>query len=365
MKKILIALPNDSLGGAEQFLKMIANYYIDKGCIVYVLFLKKERDNGWRDLKSKDNVHLLFTGASSEKRGLMPFLKQLGSLRDIHFDYVYTSHLHLTGTVGFFIKLGIIKTKYFVGRESTLVFSRFKGIKLFLFKILYRIGYSALDLLICQTGLMKEQFIESLPRIAKKIKIFVIPNPIRLAKKVEQKSLQTIKYNNYIVSAGRLIPEKGFDILISVFSKLHKHFPDLKLVILGEGKDRKALEQQIEDLKMKDHIFLEGFVENVYPYFNAARLCVVSSRIEGFPNVLLQMMSENPNVVATKCAGDIDKIPGIYLSEINDEEDLLRAMTSCLNNCNKENEIQFDTFLRERSIENFVNNVNQYLQNEA
>jgi len=55
---ILVALPNDTLGGAEQYLKMVAQQFVKRQCNVYVLFLKKQNDNGWHNLSVNKNIHL-------------------------------------------------------------------------------------------------------------------------------------------------------------------------------------------------------------------------------------------------------------------------------------------------------------------
>jgi glycosyltransferase involved in cell wall biosynthesis len=364
MKKILIALPNDTLGGAEQYLKILANLYLNSGYSVFVLFLKKEDNYGWSEFKNRENACLIYTNASSEKFGLFSFIKNLWFLKRIKFDYIYTSHVHLTGLIGFFIKLKIIDKKFFIGRESTLIFDRFKGLKLFLFKINYHLGYSELDLLICQTMLMKQQFLNNLPGLSKKINVTVIPNLIDLNNNnVTENSFENISFQNFIVSAGRLIPEKGFDLLIDAFSRLHQDCPDLKLVILGEGNDRKFLEEKILNLKLSEFVFLHGFVKNVYPYFSAAKLCVVSSRIEGFPNVLLQMMSQNNNVISTKCAGGIDDIKGLFVSETNSVESLYFAIKNCLlSSETKKNRELFDIELESRSIHSFIDKINFELE---
>ena len=152
---------------------------------------------------------------------------------------------------------------------------------------------------------MKAQFIKNLPFISKKINIKTIPNPINL-KKTLQPNTDFIFNEDYIVAAGRLIEEKGFDILIDAFNLLQNDYSNLKLVILGEGPLRSHLEAKINDLNLVSKILLPGRVSNIFDYFKLARVCVVSSRIEGFPNVLLEMMSQNTNVISTRCAGDID-----------------------------------------------------------
>ena len=113
----------------------------------------------------------------------------------------------------------------------------------------------------------------------------------------------------YIVSAGRLIPEKGYDVLIRAFHALNRQ--DLVLVALGQGSENDRLHQLIKSLELEGRVHLPGHQSNPMPYLKHARLCVVSSNMEGFPNVLLQMMALNGNVVSTECADGIANIPGL------------------------------------------------------
>lgn len=69
------------------------------------------------------------------------------------------------------------------------------------------------------------------------------------------------------------------------------------------------------------------------------------------------MMSQNTNVVSTKCAGDIDIIDGLILSKVNDIESLHNAILNSLNNNSKKNRLFFDKELENRSIENFINRI--------
>ena len=73
--------------------------------------------------------------------------------------------------------------------------------------------------------------------------------------------------DNYIVTAGRIIPEKGFDLLIDSFNLLIDK--SLKLVILGMGtnKEKQKLVNQIETLGLQNRVILYGFAKNVYSYF--------------------------------------------------------------------------------------------------
>lgn len=75
----------------------------------------------------------------------------------------------------------------------------------------------------------------------------------------------------------------------------------LKLVILGEGKERDNLEKLINNLKIKDNVLLPGNVENPFVYMKYAQLFIHSSRCEGLSMVLLEALACNAPIIATNC----------------------------------------------------------------
>ena len=356
--KILILLPSDSMGGAEQYLKMVANFH--KDATVDVFFLQSSVKTLWKD--SQKHIHLKFPTSKNKFLSTLKFIFGFDFRKDNNYDYIFTSHVYTTGLIGIMLRWNLIRTKHFVARESTSIFLRFKGIKLHSYKIFYRMGYKKVDLLICQTQLMKNQLLQGYDKLQKTTNIKVIPNPIDLTliKEQENNPIDHPLPTKYIVSAGRLIPEKGFDILISSFAELKKNFPQLKLMILGDGYLKNELLNLVEKHGLEDDVIFKGFVSNVYPYFKNATVCVVSSRMEGFPNVLLQMMSQNSRVVSTTCAGGISEIPGIYISEINNVDSLTFAINSSLES-NANNRNLFDEYLQKRDIASFMDCLNDYL----
>ena len=78
--------------------------------------------------------------------------------------------------------------------------------------------------------------------------------------KIENRFLK----NEYILSIGRLTKQKNFSLLISAFKEIIREYPNLKLVILGEGEDRKKLEKLIMKLSLKNIVFLEGYKRNIF-----------------------------------------------------------------------------------------------------
>ena len=102
----------------------------------------------------------------------------------------------------------------------------------------------------------------------------------------------------YIVSIGRLVPNKNFPLLIHAY---HQANPAEKLVILGEGPEHGKIQALIAELNLQDRVILAGFQENPYPVMRNACCAVFSSSAEGFPNALAEAMALSLPVIATDC----------------------------------------------------------------
>lgn len=105
-----------------------------------------------------------------------------------------------------------------------------------------------------------------------------------------------------ILSVGRLTDQKAFDVLIRAFAIVRKNQP-ARLLILGEGENRPALQALIGELGLERDVDLMGFVQNPYPYMAQASLFALSSRWEGLPTVLVEALYLGTPIVATDCPG--------------------------------------------------------------
>jgi glycosyltransferase involved in cell wall biosynthesis len=136
-----------------------------------------------------------------------------------------------------------------------------------------------------------------------------------------------------ILGVGRLVPQKDFTTLLRAFSLVRDRI-DARLVILGEGPERKALEDAAAKLGLCDHIALPGEVSNPFAYLRRASLFVLSSRWEGMPNVLLQALAVGTPVVATDChSGPREILDGGHLGPlvpVGDDRALAEAVLATL-----------------------------------
>lgn len=139
-------------------------------------------------------------------------------------------------------------------------------------------------------------------------RIVTIPNPVFPAQSHacpqgepgEQKTL---------LSIGRLSYQKNYFVLIRAFAVLCKDFPQWRLVIAGEGEDRKRLEAEIAESGLSDKVTLPGAADDVGSLYSQSHLLCLPSLWEGFPNVLAEALSHGlPGVGFAGCAGVRDLI---------------------------------------------------------
>ena len=149
---------------------------------------------------------------------------------------------------------------------------------------------------------MREQFGVPADRLA------VIPVPFDLEeiRRVGAQPVETrhepIFQRPVIVGAGRLTSQKRFDVAVRTFERLHRrHGIDANLLILGEGEERGALEQQVASLGLGDRVFLPGHVTHIAAYLRRAAVFLLSSDYEGLPRVLIEALAVGCPAVATDC----------------------------------------------------------------
>jgi glycosyltransferase involved in cell wall biosynthesis len=104
-------------------------------------------------------------------------------------------------------------------------------------------------------------------------------------------------------AAGRLEPQKRFDLLVRSFGAVTRQIPRARLLIAGEGGERERLARQIADAGLQRQVRLLGHVSDVRAFHHALDVFVQSSAYEGTPNAVLEAMALETPIVATDCGG--------------------------------------------------------------
>lgn len=160
----------------------------------------------------------------------------------------------------------------------------------------------------------------------------VIPNAVRDLPAIDLGR----KREKMVLAVGRLSDEKGYDVLVRAFSRVVVRHPDWRLIILGQGPGRGALEEMALGLGIRDSVDLHGTVEDPEEWMARAGLFVMTSRFEGFPNALLEAMAVGAAVISTDCRSGprelvSDGING-RLVAVDDVENLAEVMNGLMSN---------------------------------
>lgn len=140
-------------------------------------------------------------------------------------------------------------------------------------------------------------------------------------------------FGHVIVSIGRLVPWKGFRMLVKIMPKLFEINQAFRLVIVGEGPDKKVLAAMIKNLGLEKKVLLVGkkSQSELAIYLAAADMFVLNTGYEGFSHQILEAMVAGVPVITTAVGGNkemIDQGENGFMVRYNDEFNLIEAIRS-------------------------------------
>ena len=304
-RKILFVIHEMTMGGAQRVVSNLLNG-LDRELFEVHLALFNKKGVLLENIKEDVIIHDL-----KASRVVFGTHKLVGLILKEKPAVVFTGITHVNLMVAAFIPLFklFLKETMFITREVNIPTVRAKYMKKSKkMDRFYKRFIARFETIIAQSNFMKEDIVKSYN--LDEAKVTVVNNPLdkeSIFKELEQrgsaKSLPKDKIN--IVATGMLRKQKGFEQLLEVMPLLDEKY---HLSIVGEGSERKVLEEKIERLDIANRVTLLGLQKNPYIYMEEADIVVLSSLYEGFPNVILEANVCGKFVVAFACPGVSEEI---------------------------------------------------------
>jgi glycosyltransferase involved in cell wall biosynthesis len=326
--RLAFLIPNLEKGGAERVLVNLVNNLDLKRFQVFIFCLKK-------------------------KGALLPFVNPSVTILDLdcpraYFSYFtirkhlkqYTPHIlvswlgNLNAILGSFMPF-LPKSTIYMCRESNIPSIYNKQYRLpFLFNFLYRF-MNRYESIICQTTSMKRDLVENFGVKANKIR--VIANPVTIREKAADIPIHVRTFlrepGKVMLFVGRFSKEKGIDRLVQVIGMMPAGY---KLLIVGYGQYENEIQAAIEENHIQENVLIINDCNDPSPYYAIADCIVMTSYVEGMPNVLLEAFSWGCPAVVYKTEGGVEELitkeNGIYIGTKSDITELRDSIISVCEN---------------------------------
>jgi len=273
-------------GGGERVTTNLANYFVENGYFVKIVSVSPSNKTNIYDINKKISIEYLDINLNTGSK----IIKKIFSVFKVisHFNK-YKSTIIVLGIgnypsllLSFLPKRTNIKT---IGCQH-LAFSGIKNIWAILRKIFFR----RLDSVVSLTNIDLSKF--------KKLNnnSIVIPNSILLV----SEKIAPLK-NKQILFIGRMVSDKGYDLLINVLKKVNKIHPDWNFRIIGDGPLKNNILKEIELSGLKEKVSLLPTTDSIIEEYLNSSIYLMTSRTEGLPMVLLEAQSCGLPIVSFDC----------------------------------------------------------------
>lgn len=305
---IAILVPTLAMGGAERAASYIGSYYYGKGHEVYYFLFANCGYPAFSVNGKIVKTHIfLFFSENSYHANIRELLLSARALKKLKRQYHIDISISFMEACNFVNVCSKSRDKVFVSIRTVL--SKRTECSGFLYdKRWIKMLYQRADKIVAVSRYVKRDLVENYEISDRKI--VAIPN-VSVRHKSMHEDGSVWKYGDKaIVCVGRLDPVKQQERIIRAFSLVYKKEPDARLILVGEGKQRGYLESICQKMEHKENVIFIGASADVGFFFQHAKVFALSSRVEGFPNVMVEAMAYGVPIVTTDSPGGCGEIVG-------------------------------------------------------
>jgi glycosyltransferase involved in cell wall biosynthesis len=300
INKIIILLPNLHGGGAERLHVLLAKHWHAQG--IKVEFALMQQQGALLSLLPND-ISIVDLGAKRIRGGILPFARYLKKARP---DIVLAAMWPLTSAAVLSWWLAGKPGRLYLSDHVQLSISCLEELHLSpkVLAAMIRLTYPAANGLIAVSEGVKRDMCRLGSFAESQVRVIYNPAATGVSTQPEKEGarekLWGAGFKHHILSVGTLKAQKDHASLIKAFATLPRSL-NAKLTILGEGALRYELETLVQQLGLQGRVSMPGFMVDTYPWYRTADLFVLSSRWEGFGNVIVEALECGVQVVSTDC----------------------------------------------------------------
>jgi GalNAc-alpha-(1->4)-GalNAc-alpha-(1->3)-diNAcBac-PP-undecaprenol alpha-1,4-N-acetyl-D-galactosaminyltransferase len=293
--RLTLVISSLSSGGAERVISTMANYWAAKDWSITLLTL--DANPPFYELDRRV-LHIPLGMARESSNAIVAIRQNLKRIRVLR-RAIQASRPY--GVISLTDKTNVLTLLATRGLGITVIVS--ERIDPWMYSIgrfwgtLRRWLYPYADQVVVQSESALRYFSPSIQRVS-----CIVPNPVSWPGEF-QGTLDKVSARHMPIALGmgRLEEQKGFDLLLQAFAQIASDHPDWLLEIWGEGSARPALERLRHGLQLNERVRLPGKTRQPFQKMQAADLFVLSSRFEGFPNVLCEAMAFGLPAISFDC----------------------------------------------------------------
>lgn len=303
---IALLIPELNGGGAQRVVANLANVFAERGLRVDVVVARAEGP-----LLADLSPSVRLVDCSSRKIG--QFLHRTTKYLRAERPRAMLTTLRDANIVGPLARLlAGARTRVVVREANTLAQGQRRGgIRQAVLTGLMRTAYRSADHIVANSRATADDLVRF--GLASAGAVQVIHNPLDIAE-IRRAAAEPLDHpwfvcgsSPVILGVGRLVPQKDFTTFLQAVA-LVRRVRDVRAMILGDGPLRSELENEVSRLGLQGSVQMPGFVKNPHRYFSRASVFALSSRWEGFGNVMVEALAVGTPVVATDCPGGPSEI---------------------------------------------------------
>lgn len=238
--------------------------------------------------------------------------------------------IHLMTSLPIFLSLFLTKNTKIILRISGL--PKINFIRHLFWKIFAKRIYKVT----CPTKSTYDYILKKKIFIKKKMEVLSDPiidlKEYRL-KKIEKFNFEELKNKKYIIGIGRLTKQKNFELIINFFKQISNTYPNLNLVLIGEGENKTRLKKLSINLGIEKRVYFLGYQKNIFKYLTRAECFILTSLWEDPGFVIVEAALAGVPIISSDCPNGPKEIiqNNGFLFQNNDLNDLLIKFKDFLN----------------------------------